>query len=168
MNIRAVRASDIAEISAFLSQCWHSTYDDIYGRDRVSAITANWHSCAALEKQLERMGTVFLAAIDAESVVGMAYASQRTHAEIMLRQLYVNPSHHGRGLAAELLNRVEAAFPDAELIDLEVEELNHRAVAFYRKHGYLPVGQTDNCGEPTSGIRALTFAKRLDGKTASN
>lgn len=168
MIIRPVRTSDIAEISMFLSQCWHSTYDGIYGRDRVGAITADWHSCTALEQQLKRTGSVFLAATDSENIVGVAYASRRKHGEVRLHQLYVNPSHHGRGEAAELLKRVEAAFPDAALIDLEVEELNHRAVAFYRKHGYLPVGRTENCGHPASGIHALTFAKRFDGKTVSN
>lgn len=168
MIIRPVRLSDIAEISTFLSKCWHSTYDGIYGCDRVVAITADWHSCSALEKQLERTGSVFLAAIDSEHIVGIAYASRRQHAGVRLHQLYVNPSYHGRGKAAELLKRVEAAFPDAALIDLEVEELNHRAVAFYRKHGYLPVGRTENCGQPTSGIHALTFAKRFVGKTVSN
>lgn len=168
MTIRAVRTSDIGNISAFLAQCWHWTYDDIYGRDRVSAITAEWHSRAALEKQLERQGAVFLVAIEDEKIVGIAFASPREHAEVMLHQIYVSPSHHGRGLAAELLRRVEAAFPNAVQIDLEVEEQNQRAVAFYQKHGYLPVGRTENCGQPTSGIRALTFAKRLDRKAVSN
>lgn len=168
MLIRAVRRPDIVEISEFLSKCWHRTYDDIYGRDRVSAITAEWHSCPALEKQLERPGSVFLTAIDAKNIVGIAYASRRNDAEVMLHQLYVNPSQHGRGLAAELLKRVERAFPDAAQIGLEVEEMNRRAVAFYQKHGYQPVGRTENCGRPTSGIRALTFAKPLDGKAAPN
>ncbi len=168
MHVRAVVASDIAEISLFLSQCWHSTYDEIYGRERVGDITADWHSCAALEKQLERPGNVFLVAMDSETVVGMAYASMRTDDEAMLHQLYVKPSHHGDGLAAELLARVEAAFAEAVLVDLEVEELNHRAIAFYRKHGYRAVGQTENCGQPSSGIRALTFAKRLDARADSN
>lgn len=163
MLIRAASALDLTEISRFLSRCWHETYDDIYGVERVSKITAEWHSSDALQDQLQRPGSVFLTAIDRGKIVGVVYASQHGVGEAMLHQLYVNSSLHGSGTAAKLLARVEAGFPDAELIGLEVDELNTRAIAFYKKHGYACVGETENCGQATSGIRALTFAKRLAG-----
>jgi diamine N-acetyltransferase len=60
-----------------------------------------------------------------------------------VQRLYVDPQWHGRGVAqalmAELLSR--AARGDADQVWLGVWEHNPRAIAFYRKEGFVEVGE---------------------------
>jgi ribosomal protein S18 acetylase RimI-like enzyme len=59
-----------------------------------------------------------------------------------VQRLYVDAPWHGRGVAqalmAELLARAERG--GADQVWLGVWEHNPRAIAFYRKHGFAPVG----------------------------
>ena len=50
---------------------------------------------------------------------------------------------------------------DAELIRLEVEAANGKAIAFYASQGFRQMGQTANCGKEQSGIPALIFERSL-------
>ena len=52
-----------------------------------------------------------------------------------LQRIAVEPVMQGRGLAAELL---AAARPETPML-LEVAEDNERAIAFYRKHGFVEI-----------------------------
>ena len=56
---------------------------------------------------------------------------------------------------------IENSVIDAEKIELEVEPENERAIAFYTKYGFKTVGETENCGEHSSGIRALIMEKEI-------
>lgn len=65
-----------------------------------------------------------------------------TEGTLHLHQLYVDPAEHGNGVAAHLL---EWSFAVARrrgkgAILLSVWEENHRALAFYVKHGFVHVG----------------------------
>lgn len=66
------------------------------------------------------------------------------HNAIEIERFYVSPSHHSKGLAAQLL-AAAIAFARANsspLVWLCVWEHNQRAIAFYRKHGFLVTGHT--------------------------
>jgi diamine N-acetyltransferase len=57
-------------------------------------------------------------------------------------RFYVEQSHHGRGFAQTLMNAVlaEARALGATTLWLGVWEHNARAIAFYRKYGFVKVG----------------------------
>ncbi|MCW2839856.1 MAG: family N-acetyltransferase [Aeromicrobium sp.] len=59
-----------------------------------------------------------------------------------LSKLYVHPDSHGAGVARELLDAVLviARRESAATVWLGVNQQNHRANAFYAKHGLEPVG----------------------------
>ncbi len=61
---------------------------------------------------------------------------------IELRRFYLDRAHHGRGLAQTLMDAITGAVTkrDAPGIWLGVWERNARAIAFYRKGGFLDVG----------------------------
>jgi ribosomal protein S18 acetylase RimI-like enzyme len=69
-----------------------------------------------------------------DAVVGSAPA------EIL--RLYVARSHHGRGVAHDLMRAclAEAAQHRSDIVWLGVWERNPRAIAFYRKFGFAEVG----------------------------
>lgn len=159
--IRTASERDLPAVRELLGVCWHATYDGIYGAERVSVITAEWHSMASLKARLAKPYSEFIVAEGGTGLDGMAYASQSDPGFVMLHQLYLLPQAQGRGLGAEMLAEIEAAFPDAKAIRLEVEAANENAVGFYARRGFVTVSRTENCGKDQSGIAALVMQKTL-------
>ena len=159
MWVRTATKRDLPAVQKLLASTWHATYDTIYGVDRVSEITAEWHSLAALEKQLDAPRSEFLLADDGKIIAGMAYARQTSDQEVKLVQLYVASDCQGRGVGKMLLDEIEESFFEVPTITLEVEDKNTGAIAFYSRHGFSTSGQTDNCGLADSGIAALIMKK---------
>lgn len=162
MFVRTASERDLAAIRSLLVETWHATYDGLYGADRVTDITNEWHSPAALKARLAQPDSEFLVADDGKEIAGMAFASAVDEGgTVMLHQLYVLPSHHGRGIGGMLMEEIESCFPNATRIRLEVEEGNERAVRFYISQGFSEAGRTANCGGTNSGIPALIFEKPI-------
>lgn len=164
MFIRTASERDLQAVRELLVETWHATYDAIYGRERVAAITDDWHSLASLKRSLEKPNAEFLVADDGRQLGGMACASaDATGKSVMLHQLYVRPAFQGRGVGGMLLEEIVESFPDASLFRLEVEQANARAIGFYRSQGFDQAGRTSNCGAEQSGIPALIFERRRGG-----
>lgn len=161
MWIRTAGSGDLEAIQALLVETWHDTYDSLYGSERVEAITREWHSLDALRARLTQPLSEFVVADTGQAILGMAFASSRDGRLIDLHQLYVRPSAQGQGAGRALLEEIEACFPEADRVRLEVEAENHRAVTFYRMSGFEPVGETQNCGTDNSGIPAIIYEKRV-------
>lgn len=64
---------------------------------------------------------------------------------VLLSQLYCRGGYPGRGLGAQLLDRISADARDwgADAIQLSVYSENHRAQAFYRRYGFEHVADID-------------------------
>ncbi|AZO08265.1 MULTISPECIES: GNAT family N-acetyltransferase [unclassified Mesorhizobium] len=161
MFVRTASERDLAAVRALLVETWHATYDAIYGAQRVTEITDDWHSIASLQARLMRPNSEFLLADDGSRIGGMAFASATTDPKIvLLHQLYVHPDCQRQGIGRLLLDEVELSFPQARTIRVEVEEANASAIAFYEASGFQPAGKTADCGGG-SGMPALVLEKRL-------
>ena len=149
MFVRTASERDLDAVRALLVETWHATYDAIYGAERVTEITDDWHSIAALKARLTRPNSEFLVADDGKSIGGMAFAAaDETARSVMLHQLYVLPGLQGHGIGGDAARRdPRDCFPDAETVRLEVEEANAAAIAFYRglRLRAMP-GAPANCG----------------------
>ena len=162
MFVRTASERDLASIRELLVETWHATYDAIYGVDRVTAITDDWHSMASLARRLTRPNSEFLVADDGKAIAGMAFAVASGDGKtVMLQQLYVRPAFQGSGVGGMLLDEILNCFPDADTVRLEVEEANSRAIDFYKGYGFEPVGRTSDCGAAGSGLPALVFERPL-------
>ncbi len=160
MWVRTASKRDLAAISKLLGEVWHSTYDAIYGVEKVTKITSEWHKVNALEKQLAKPASEFLIADDGKEIAAMAFASQINDISVKLNQLYILPSFQGKGIGKMLLDEIEESFFEAREFMLEVEEKNATAIGFYEKQGYLKTGNVEDCGQDASGIPALIFTKK--------
>jgi len=161
MFVRTAGERDLKAVRDLLVETWHATYDAIYGAQRVTEITDDWHSLAALKRRLEQPNAEFLVADDGKRIGGMAFAAaDAMGTSVMVHQLYVQPALQGRGIGGMLLDEIVESFPDATLFRLEVEEANDRAIGFYRSQGFEQTGRTENCGAEQSGIPALIFERR--------
>ncbi|MEO5755310.1 MAG: GNAT family N-acetyltransferase [Mesorhizobium sp.] len=160
MFVRTAGERDLVAIRALLVETWHATYDAIYGVEKVTEITNEWHSVAALKARLARPNAEFLVADDGKRTGGMAFAEAIEGGEVLvLRQLYVLPDMQGRGIGGMLLDEVIESFPEAHTIRLEVEEKNTRAIAFYQANGFVRAGSVDDHGG--TGIPALIYERAL-------
>ena len=146
--VRTAGARDIPAIRALLSETWHATYDGLYGPAMVEELTAEWHSPKALQAMLDRDRSDYLVADDGERLSGCAYAAAAGDDArvVTLFQLYVLPAHQGRGIGGMLLEEIEQSFFESEILRLEVEEKNTRAVAFYETEGFTQVGREEHGG----------------------
>lgn len=158
--VRTASEQDLQRVQEILRETWHATYDEIYGRDRVSEITDQWHSMKRLRDMRHAPQSEFLVADNGIVVGGMAYATQKDKT-INLHQLYVHPDYHGGKTGLHLLIEMENSFIDAETIKLEVEEKNLKAIKFYENFGFKKVGETQDCGEDGSGIPAIIMEKNI-------
>lgn len=160
MFVRTAGERDLDAIRALLVETWHATYDDIYGAEKVTEITDEWHSVAALKRRLIVPNSDFLVADDGERLGGVAYAEADAEGKtVKLHQLYVSPGLQGRGIGGMLLDEIVESFPDARLFRLEVEEANTKAIGFYQSQRFVQTGRTAHCGAGDSGIPALIFER---------
>jgi ribosomal protein S18 acetylase RimI-like enzyme len=142
--IRTAGEKDLAAVSALLGETWHSTYDPIYGPERVSEITRSWHSVAALRPRLTRPTSEFLVADDGQKLCAMAFAATSAEGRVVvIHQLYVRPAHQRGGIGSDLLAEIVDSFPTARTLRAEVEEANFAAVQFYRRAGFVVTGHTE-------------------------
>ena len=154
MFLRTAGERDLAAVRDLLVETWHATYDSIYGAERVTEITDEWHSAASLKARLVRPNSEFLIADDGKRIGGMAFAEGVDGGEeVVLKQLYVLPDLQGRGIGGMLLDEIIESFPEARAIRLEVEARNTRAIAFYEANGFVRSGDAGEhagaSGEPT-------------------
>jgi len=158
--VRTASSQDLPRVQQILRETWHATYDEIYGKEKVTEISDNWHSLKRLEDMRHTPQSEFLVADNGTVIGGMAYATQKDKT-IKLHNLYVHPDFHGGKTGLHLLIEIENSFIDADKISLEVEEQNTDAVKFYEKFGFKRVGEISDCGEDGSGIPAVIMEKSV-------
>ena len=61
----------------------------------------------------------------------------------MIYRLYVHPQHQRKGIGRRLLEASVSACPEVKKLQLEVEEQNQKALAFYRKNGFTETGRKE-------------------------
>jgi hypothetical protein len=71
-----------------------------------------------------------------------------------LARLYVAPERQGNRIGAALLEAALADWPRVTVAELEVEARNAQAIGFYRKFGFVPVGE-----QMLEGERVLLMAR---------
>ncbi len=159
--IRTAGENDLAVVSRLLADTWHATYDRIYGEAGVTRISERWHSVDWLRQMLKRPKSEFVVADTGSSLAGMAYAviNEKQPETVELHELDVLPDMQGRGIGGLLLEEIQGSFFDCRVMRLDVEEKNHRAVAFYEAAGFVRKGSR----KATEWVDAtvLTLEKRL-------
>jgi len=148
-TIRIARAAD----AAALSELAESTFRDAFGAQNTREdMDLHCQRSYRPEVQAAEIGDASLETFVAEDrgrLVGYAQVARRSQpacvpepSAVELRRLYVRREHHGKGLAQELMEavRTSAIATGSRLLWLGVWERNPRAIAFYRRCGFVEVG----------------------------
>lgn len=160
--VRTASGRDLANVSALLAETWHATYDALYGADKVNEITARWHSVPALKVLLEGKGSEFVVADDGREIAGMGYATMAADRPktALLQQLYVLPRYQRQGIGRDMFAELETCFPDAETMQIRVDQRNLLAISFWERLGFGKTGETGD--DLAAGFAAIVLEKRLD------
>ena len=150
LSIRPADPGDAAALARFAARTFEETFAHSTSAADMAAYLASHYSLEIQRSEITDPRTTTLVANDGAALVGYAQIRDNDVPDgvddpgaIELVRLYVDRAWHGRGLAAALMTRAEAAARDrgARRMWLGVWENNHRAAAFYRKLGYAEVGE---------------------------
>jgi ribosomal protein S18 acetylase RimI-like enzyme len=127
VNIRSATASDIDT----LRELWEALYAECPEPDHERK---EWRQ-VALDVRGAVEDAVVLIAEEDGAAVGFALGRARSERVGYVSDLYVRPRHRNRGIARELLRRAAGEL-GREVLTLDVDVMNSRARAFYRRLGF--------------------------------
>ena len=159
MLFRLYRPQDFSQLYAIEQACFQPPFrfPRRYMRQLVdSHAAATW--IAEEDQQMAGFAIVdWTRELTRESGQAIAY----------IQTVEVTPTHRNRGIANELLRRIEssAGAAGATALWLHVAEQNAAAIRLYQAHSYLPQGREENYY--AAGIPALIFAKTLESAPAA-
>ncbi|SDS67706.1 GNAT family N-acetyltransferase [Paraoerskovia marina] len=146
-TVRGAHVRDAEGMGAVHHASWLETYgpllpDDFWATRSVADRVELWTRLLSTPDPDHRIAV----AVDGDQVVGIALsAAPRVGAhgaapavrDRELSTLYLLAAHHGTGVGRSLL---ESVLDPSEPAQLWVAEQNPRAVAFYRRNGFVPDG----------------------------
>jgi ribosomal protein S18 acetylase RimI-like enzyme len=151
-SLRRGGESDAALVAAFAARTFMETFGHSTSPANMAAHVAAAYGVEQQGKELrDPEGVTWL--VEHEGLL-MAFAQVRRNAPpialphphlIELHRFYVDAPWHGRGMAQRLMaaTRTAARGLGGEWLWLSVWSENHRALAYYRKAGFVDVGQID-------------------------
>ena len=145
MIIRVATPADAATLAAISLKTFVDTFAPHNRAADIDAYTSVAFSEEKQRRELETPGIVTL--LGEEDGETIAYSQLRhtpggPHGDVEIARFYVDRPHHGRGIAQLLMDSVEqnARALGGTRIWLGVWEHNLRAIAFYRKRGFVQCG----------------------------
>lgn len=142
--------TDGAALDAMARRVWLATFGHSAPAGDIEAYVAHAYGLEGmLRRHLADPAYDFQIALKEGVVIGYCKVGPTffvdevpTEGTLHLHQLYVDPAQHGSGVAAHLLDWAagKARRLGRGAILLTVWEENHRARAFYAKHGFVHVG----------------------------
>lgn len=161
MLIRPAKTDDVPSIKRLLYETWVDTYGHFVPTAVLDQVTSQWHAAEKLVAEISKKGIWLVAEETNGHLAGVLSANLGSGGVVALARLYVLPRHQRRGLGRKLYDAMVARCPGAKSIHLEVEELNPRGRAFYRKLGFK---EGDRVRQDLGPIEAYVFkmAKSLE------
>ncbi len=151
VNIYLGSAIDAAELAAFAARTFEEAFSADNKPEDVRAHRSKNYGAKKLAAELSDPSVATILARSNGELIAYAQVRRGTPppcvndaAPIELHRFYVDRRAHGSGLASELMQAVHQAVYKFEgrHIWLGVWERNPRAIAFYKKVGFVDVGST--------------------------
>jgi diamine N-acetyltransferase len=151
LTYRVATIADAAAVAAFGERVFRATFGPYAPAADLDTYCAETYGTEIQRGEIADPDRYVLLAHAAGELAGFGqlragnrYACVTGAEPIELLRFYVDHRWHGRGVAAHLLAELdaEAAARGARTMYLAVFEHNDRARAFYRKHGFVEVGDT--------------------------
>lgn len=152
LAIRRGTAADALALSAFGARLYAETFGKDNRPEDLALFLASSYGVPQQTSELISPDVTTLLAHRGTTLIGYAQVRRKVAPPcvtqlqpIELHRFYVDQPEQGRGVASELMaeSRAAAVMLGGLHLWLSVWERNARAIAFYRKAGFVDVGSTD-------------------------
>jgi len=151
-EILPLQLSDAKELSEFAARTFQATFAEHNEAEDMQSFLRNTYSAEIQAREISDPQRHFMKATLNGKIVG--YVQLRANAvkdgvkgpkPMELQRIYIDENCKGTGLAARLMNAAISLAHEMrfETLWLGVWEHNQRALAFYRKFGFVEVGEHD-------------------------
>lgn len=149
-TLTVARPDDAAELAAFAERIFRQTFGEQNTPENMDAFCARTYGERLQRRELEDPAWHTILVRDGESLAGYAQVRQGAAPAcvtgpdpVELQRIYVDSAWHGQGVARALIDEVFAIARrlGGRTLYLGVWEHNHRALSFYRKLGFVEVGE---------------------------
>lgn len=142
--IRPARAEDAQRLALVGAASFLETFAGVLDGDALVAHCETQHSARSYLHYLAGGAQAWLAELDGAPVGYALLTAPELDAaregDVELKRIYVLSRFHGSGIAAALLDAAVNAANGQQRLLLGVKDDNARAIAFYRKHGFVEIG----------------------------
>ena len=132
--------ADLPAVAELAGVIWRQHYPGIISPAQIEYMLARMYALEALRAELREQGIRFWRLLVAEQLVGFASLGPQPEPGVMkLHKCYLRAEFQGRGLGSQLLQHCVAAarLAGAWRVVLAVNKLNIRAIAAYRRNGFV-------------------------------
>jgi ribosomal protein S18 acetylase RimI-like enzyme len=145
--ISPVGINDINKLQAISRVTFAQTFDKHNSAEDMEAYLSTSYSSEKLTKELNNPNSEFYFALDKDAVVGYlkvnrgdAQTESQNNDAFEIERIYVDQAYLGKKIGQLLFNKAIdlATAKKAAYVWLGVWEENHRALAFYKKNGFIP------------------------------
>ena len=149
-TIRRANRHDAKQLSLLAESTFRDAFSDVNTPDNVALHCRTSYGEAIQAEEISNPNMVTLLCEQGEKLVGFAQVRwAKTPSCVVadapgeIQRLYVVADCHGTGVAGDLMNACikEVRSRQSDVVWLGVWERNPRAIAFYRKLGFLEVGE---------------------------
>ena len=150
MTIRAATSDDAAALSEFAGRLFRDTFEHANTQSDMEQYVARAFGEEIQRAEIADSQRMILLSVHGGAITGYAQLLAGSAPAglamvtpvVELERFYVAQEWHGRGLAQRLIARAieVASQSEAATLWLAVWERNPRAIAFYRKSGFVDVG----------------------------
>lgn len=149
ITIHRVATDDTDRLQQIGRQTFYETFAAVNSPENMARYLEESFAAEKLAAELQNPNTAFYFALHAEKVIGYLKLNEdRAQTEIQegraleIERIYVAQAFHGRQVGQLLFEQAlkVARQNTSDYIWLGVWEENRRAVAFYKKNGFIPFG----------------------------
>jgi ribosomal protein S18 acetylase RimI-like enzyme len=138
--IRSVTPADVDAIATLARVVWQDAYPEIISQEQIDFMLEQRYNTPRLLEELAMPGVWWdRAAVNGQLAAFASSMLTGTAGEIKLDKLYVDPAQQRLGLGGRLIAQVttRAQSLGCDTLILAVNKRNERAIAAYRKHGFI-------------------------------
>jgi len=135
-EIKRLEEKDVDEVKKLLRISWLDTYARLLSDSIIQKVSLTWHSKENILRGLRNPKIFFAGYREDSKLLGIITVEKIDDELIQIHRLYVLPSYQRRGIGSKLLEAAINYFPKSKKAVLEVEEVNNKAISFYKKKGF--------------------------------
>ncbi len=130
--------SELREVAELADKIWHECFVGMISYGQIDYMVEKFQSYEAMQSQIKEQGYYYLAVREDGELCGYIGLKPESGDRFFLSKLYLRSDKRGRGIGAEMLERVfaEGRALGKKRVYLTVNKHNDRAIAVYKKTGF--------------------------------